>query len=369
MMLCLLELTILTGPYTLTSVNWLDFRNVKEDILQTKGFFHFSFWVMFYFFMVLIEPDDYPTWFILVEKMVDVSFFILIVYINILYLIPQFLQKRNLMAYLISLVGLVLIVFPILTLAYVILYRGNEIYIAHILNNKPFIFLRCLLVGLTSTGWKVTSDWYVFQGEKRELESQNLQSELKFLKSQINPHFFFNTLNNLYALALKKSDLAPEIVLRLSEMMRYMLYESNEKEVSLDKEVKYVMNYIELERLRQSSNFEIDFRMEGEASGQKIAPLMFIPFLENSFKHGLDNQIKRGFVHIKMKLKDNEVELDIENSKPPLLSNSNPNQNKSGGIGLENVKRRLKLLYPNRHVLNINDNPNSYKVFLNIQFS
>jgi len=349
-------------------VNWVDFKHVKEDILQTKGFFHFSFWVMFYFFMVLIDPSSYPTLYILVDKLVDVSFFVLIVYINILFLIPRFLQKKNLLAYLFSLILLVLLVTPILTLAYVILYREDGVYVADILGNKSMIFLRCLLVGLTSTGWKVTSDWLVLQGEKRELESQNLQSELKFLKSQINPHFFFNTLNNLYALTLKKSDLAPEIVLRLSEMMRYMLYESNEKEVSLEKEIKYVMNYIELEKLRQGSNFEINFMLDGSPSGQKIAPLMFIPFLENSFKHGLDAQIKRGYVNIKMLLQEKSVQLDIENSKPPSLITPQKAL-KSGGIGLENVKRRLKLLYPNRHQLQITDNPTSYKVSLNIEFA
>ncbi len=353
----------------ITSVNWIDFKNIKEDVLQTKGFFHFSFWVMFYFFMVLIERGTYPTWFVLVDKLVDVSFFILIVYTNVLFLIPRYLQKENLIAYLLMLIMLVLIVTPILMLCYLILYSSNYDFSTQIIDNRTSIFLRCLLVGLTSTGWKVTSDWYQLQGEKRELESQNLQSELKFLKSQINPHFFFNTLNNLYALTLKKSDLAPEIVLRLSEMMRYMLYDSNEKVVALESEINYVINYIELEKLRQSADFQINFDVEGSVTGQKIAPLMFIPFLENSFKHGLDAQIKRGFVNIKMKLNDASVQLDIENSKPPSLPTHILKPQKSGGIGLENVKRRLKLLYPDRHHLDIVDNPNSYKVLLNIQFT
>lgn len=348
-------------------MNWIDFKHIKEDILQTKGFFHFSFWVMFFFFMVLVDPGAYPTWFVLIDKLVDISFFILIVYANILYLIPTFLQKKNLLAYLLALILLVTLVTPILTLSYVILYQDNQVYVSELLDNKAIIFLRCLLVGLTSTGYKVTSDWLTLQGEKRELQSQNLQSELKFLKSQINPHFFFNTLNNLYALTLKKSDLAPEIVLRLSEMMRYMLYESNEKEVSLEKEINYVMNYIELEKLRQGRNFEINFDLTGEPNGKKIAPLMFIPFLENSFKHGLDNQIKAGYVHINLSLKDKSVELDIENSKPTELVKVSAK--KAGGIGLENVKRRLKLLYPNKHALDIIDKPNSYKVLLNIELA
>ena len=194
-----------------------------------------------------------------------------------------------------------------------------------------------------------------------------MQSELKFLKSQINPHFFFNTLNNLYALTLKKSDLAPEIVLRLSEMMRYMLYESNEKEVSLEKEINYVINYIELEKLRQGERFQINFDIKGAPKQQKIAPLMFIPFLENSFKHGLDSHIKAGYVNAQLTLNEASVSLDIKNSKP---KNVQPiKASKSGGIGLENVKRRLKLLYPNKHNLKINDATDFFHVALEINLT
>ncbi len=249
----------------------------------------------------------------------------------------------------------------------IILYQDNSAFVAELLENRTIIFLRCLLIGLISTGYKVTSDWFMLQNEKRELQSQNLQSELNFLKAQINPHFFFNTLNNLYALTLKKSDLAPEIVLRLSEMMRYMLYESNESEVTLEKEIKYVKNYIELERLRQAAKFKIDFQLTGKLNGQKIAPLMFIPFLENSFKHGLDKQIDSGYVNIRLQLDESMVILDIENSKPlvPALNN----EKTSGGIGLENVKRRLNLLYPNKHNLNIENDSTSFKVLLNIELA
>ncbi len=315
--------------------------------------------------MVLIDKSSYPIWFILVDKLLDISFYILIVYINILYLIPTFLQKHNLLYYFIALFILVLLITPIQTLSIILLYQDNDSIVSQLINDKTAIFLRCLLVGLISTGYKVTTDWLGLQNEKRELESQNLQSELKFLKSQINPHFFFNTLNNLYALTLKKSDLAPEIVLKLSEMMRYMLYESNEKEVSLEKEINYVMNYIELEKLRQGDKFKINFNLNGKVANKKIAPLMFIPFLENSFKHGLDSQINSGYVNIEMNFNENSVELDIENSKPPKVPK--PVGLKSGGIGLENVQRRLRLLYPNKHALNISDESDSYKVNLNIE--
>ncbi len=191
-----------------------------------------------------------------------------------------------------------------------------------------------------------------------------MQSELKFLKSQINPHFLFNTLNNLYALTLKKSDKAPEIVIKLSEMMRYMLYECNEKRVLLSKEVSYIRNYLDLERLRQGPNVEINFDVVGNVADQKIAPLMFIPFLENSFKHGLNSQISKGFVNIKLEVNEQHVDFFIENSKAEKLPTIE--HRRSGGIGLVNVRRRLNLLYPEHYDLDIKDNPTTYAVNLKL---
>lgn len=148
-------------------------------------------------------------------------------------------------------------------------------------------------------------------------------------------------------------------------MMRYMLYECNEKKVPLDKEINYIQNYLELEKLRQGNHVDIRFNLEGDVRNQNIAPLMFIPFLENSFKHGLKNQIQAGFVDINLKVESNQVFANIENSKAQKL----PSQihKRSGGIGLENVKRRLNILYPNKYKLDISETPNTYSVQLKIE--
>jgi len=193
-----------------------------------------------------------------------------------------------------------------------------------------------------------------------------MQTELRFLKSQINPHFLFNTLNNLYALTLKKSDEAPEIVIKLSEMMRYMLYECNEKRVLLSKEIHYIRNYLDLERIRQGKNVNITFTVEGSANNEEIAPLLFIPFLENAFKHGLSNQIDHGFVDIRMHIEKDMVSFFIENTKAPVRPQADPNR-KSGGIGLVNVHRRLNLIYPEKYDLRIDNHPNTYAVELTIE--
>jgi len=267
-----------------------------------------------------------------------------------------------------SLIGMAFLLSPILTSAYLLIYRNFLNEISTTLEFKNTAFIICLFVGLASMLFKVTKDWLILQQERKDLESKRLQSELKFLKSQIDPHFFFNTLNNLYALTLKKSDLAPEIVLRLSEMMRYMLYECNELKVPLVKEINYLKNYIELEKLRQGNNFKINFNVEGDAKEKMIAPLVFIPFLENSFKHGVNNQIKSGFVNVEMQLTDVDVKMEIENSKITTLNDKNQTK-KSGGIGLTNVKRRLKLIYPKKHSIDIIDKSNSFKVRLDIKLT
>jgi LytS/YehU family sensor histidine kinase len=196
--------------------------------------------------------------------------------------------------------------------------------------NQHTIFLLLFTIAGGSTVIKIISDWQRHQRDRKDLETQRMQSEIKFLKSQINPHFLFNTLNSLYALTLKKSDKAPEIVIKLSEMMRYMLYESNERRVPLQKEVNYIQNYLALS-LRQSGHADIQFKVEGQITDQTIAPLIFIPFLENSFKHGLNHQISEGYVHVTMKVLDNKLLLRILNESGSIATAF---RKTSGGIGL-----------------------------------
>jgi len=229
------------------------------------------------------------------------------------------------------------------------------------------IFILTFFVASSSSIYKIINDWFTHQREKVDLQAQTLKSELKYLKSQVNPHFLFNTLNSLYALTLKKSDLAPEIVLRLSEMMRYMLYECNEKVVPLDKEINYIKNYLELEKLRHGDKFEIKFELVGNPTGLRIAPLMFMPFIENSFKHGLNSQIQSGYVHIHMNIENEQAIIKVDNSNPPAMPAMK--SRRSGGVGLVNINRRLKLIYPNQHTLDIDKTPNSFHVQLNINLS
>ena len=296
------------------------------------------------------------------NMMIRVVFYMAIVYFNLLFLFPRYLKQNHFYLYTILLAVSVVLITPIESVIHYYLFYRDE----SLLDINKNIFTGGFFMGFSSTLFKIINDWASHQNEKVDLQRQSLQSELNFLKSQINPHFLFNTLNSLYALTLKKSDKAPEIVLRLSEMMRYMLYECNEPKVPLSKEIKYVNNYLELEKLRHGKKFQIDFNIEGNVNGQMITPLLFIPFLENSFKHGMDLQLSEGYVKINLDVNENKLNLNVENSRSKMV---NKPEKKSGGIGLTNVKRRLKLVYPKKHTLNIKKDENQFKVSLDLDLS
>lgn len=337
--------------------------NLLKRWRKNSRLHHLVFWVFLILISTLLNQSDLPLSREILFEIFNVGFFAVIVYFNKIYIFPKYLQDKKFGIHLIWLLVVALVLTPIKTVA-LFFVTTNPSAKFFFIDNQYLVFLSIFLVGSGSSIYFIMDDWLKGQREKQELANQNLQSELKYLKSQINPHFLFNTLNSLYALTLKKSDLAPEIVLRLSEMMRYMLYECNEKQVVLEKEVNYMTNYLELEKLRHGKKLEINLNVEGDFSRHRVAPLLFIPFIENCFKHGLSNQLSIGFVNIDFSVKEETLEIRIENSKAPAMPASGGK--KSGGIGLANVKRRLDLLYPDLYTLKTEDQPNKYVVHLTL---
>ncbi len=330
-----------------------------------RAVYHSLSWIAFIVIFTILDSllsENISIWYLLLDQVILAVFYALGVYFNILYLIPNYLSKKKYFIYIILLLLTVFIVAPLHMVLRILTLPPN--FENYLIANQGWIFFVTFLFIFGSTILKIISDWLRHQREKKELETQTLQSELRFLKTQINPHFLFNTLNNLYALTLKKSDKAPEIVIKLSEMMRYMLYECNEKWVPLHREVNYLKNYLDLERLRQGKDVEISFDVAGAIANQEIAPLLFIPFIENSFKHGVSNTIDKGFVHISLNVEPDNVFLYIENSKPSVPARFHK---RSGGIGLVNVRRRLDLLYLNKYELTIEDSPKKYSVSLELE--
>jgi len=338
-------------------------RMAIPKILQTRVFYHVAFWIVFVTVFTLFLGSKYGCW----ESFKDVtreSFsYVLVVYINILFLIPHYLLQRKYAQYIFFLLCSLVVMVPVHSaVEYYNFYNVEELKGQVRLERLAFFSLiNISLVLALTTGLKLGMEWFKQQQRNQELERERLQAELKFLKSQINPHFLFNTLNNLYALSLQKSDKAPEMILKLSEMMRYLLYESNAKMVSLANEIRCMENYIELERIRQDGRTKINLEINCAENGKMIAPLLFIPFLKNSFKHGVNSAIEAGWIHIKLDEKEGALFFEVENSKP-IKPIKKGNEN---GIGLQNVKRRLELIYPYKHELTISDAA-SYKTNLKI---
>ena len=332
-------------------------------ILTLRPVYHTLFWVTLYGAMVsfVLESNE-SVQSVLANEFISLCFFAVLVYFNLFYLVPNYLA-RNVLLYLGLVLAASFLVTPIKILVLYIKFSDLPAAQDKLVKSQVFLFLESFLVTLLSTVLRVFTDWWRYQREKQNLQTQTIQSELRFLKSQINPHCLFYTLNNLYALTLKKSDKAPEIVLKLSEIMRYMLYECNEKRVLLSKEIQYIHNYLDLEQLRQTGQADIQFTTEGHISDQLIAPLLFVPFLENSFKHGLNHHVQGGgFVRLNLKVRGEDLEFFIENSKPeraPRLEHP-----RSGGIGLTNVRQRLQILYPDNYTLDVQDEPHRYAVTL-----
>ena len=234
---------------------------------------------------------------------------------------------------------------------------NNEFWtdvISYLIVNGFFIFL--------STVYKFTVDWFFNEKEKNDLEKQSLTAELSFLRSQINPHFLFNSLNNIYSLAYQKSDDTPTAILKLSEIMRYMLYESNDENVLLSKEISYLQSYIDLQKLRLKGEGQIELLVEGNIDKQTIVPLVLISFVENAFKHGVATNPNYP-IKINISVFENNLLFTLSN-----LKNKQANKDKTGGIGMANVKRRLDLTYPGQYKLNIENKVDDYfcELYLNL---
>lgn len=288
----------------------------------------------------------------------------MIFYTNYLFILPRFLDKKKYFWCATVMILLIIVsAFVKCGLAYyyydiVILRYGSKQIIDFWDYYSGAAFVGAFFIVL-STILKFILDWFRNEKVKSNLENEKLIAELAFLKSQINPHFLFNSLNNIYSLAYQKADKTPEAILKLSEIMRYMLHESNVEKVSLSDEIRYLENYIELQKLRFKDNIQINFEVIGDPEGHTITPLILICFVENAFKHGVATDLTVP-IGIKLLLQNGKLFLEVINKKSEL------NKDKTVGIGLSNVKRRLELLYKDQFSLNIEDKLDIYRCELNL---
>ncbi len=321
-------------------------------------------WMIFALILIYTAPRSWTIPHIISWGLANTLIYVISCNINLLILFPRFLKNGSFVIYIASILGICLLASPLQSLINYYFCNLESEPCTDWINDQRFHFISLIILTSLSTLARIPLDWLKVQHEKQTLLTKNIETELTLLKNQINPHFLFNTLNNLYALTLKKSDYAPELILKLSDMLRYMLYECNEEKVPLEKEIHYIKNYLDLEKIRLSQNADIQINIEGNINSVSVAPLMFIPFIENSFKHGLKSSTSSSFIHIIFDTRE-IIYFFICNSKPQIIPGFKKN-NTVGGIGLTNVKKRLELIYPNRHELKINDEPDSYSVELKI---
>ncbi|WP_293304184.1 sensor histidine kinase [Pedobacter sp. UBA5917] len=300
-------------------------------------------------------------------KLIVLFFPICIFYTSFLVLVPKLVRTKKIILYIIALFVLFSLLAPIHKYVYATLLPQkfgwySYVYIDKLnfwLSFQTLLFENYVYI-FFSIAISYVGGYFETQKKQQELEKEQAITELAYLKSQINPHFLFNTLNDIYSLTYQKAEMAPEAVLKLSELLRYMLKESNDRFAPVEKEITYLKNVVELYEIGQKGIAYIDLEINGDYRNREIAPLILINFIENAFKHGTVNDPENP-IKIKLSISETDFDFEVSNQK------NKDYKDKTGGIGLTNVQRRLALIYPDRHKLSIIDENDTFTVHLNIK--
>jgi sensor histidine kinase YesM len=283
----------------------------------------------------------------------------IVAYINLYFLIPRYLFAKKYAHYTGFLFVLVFLTASLIT------WIINDLDLDSIDWSSRFVVTLIALTALAllTSGGKLLVEYLRKMMKFKEIENKQLKDELALLKEQIQPHFLFNTLNNLYGLITQdQNQKAAEITLKLSDLMRYLLESSKTDKVSLKKEIQFLEDYLSLEKIRLSKNTDIRFEVSGIVSDVFVAPLLFIPLVENAFKHGLNTITADSFAHFSLSVQGKDLFIEAKNSLGKSLENS-----PESGTGIANLRKRLQLIYPNNHLLDIQKSNDEYKVVLHIQ--
>jgi two-component system LytT family sensor kinase len=285
-------------------------------------------------------------------------FWLALFYFNAGLLLPRLVYKRKIGSYVLALVGLLCIVVLLDRLFFYLFINARAFSIYHSIEHNfiPFVFTLAVSAAYKAITDKTKADILI-----REKQSENLKTELSFLRSQVSPHFLFNVLNNIVALVRLKSNELEPTVLKLSSLMRYMLYETDEEKVILKSELEYLRNYIDLQQQRFGPDLSLKLDIEVLEDWHTIEPMLLIPFVENAFKHG-NGLLKHPEIEIALSVNSNQLNFKVKNRFEESISA----KDKTAGIGLVNVKRRLELLYPGKHSLSINKKEGWYSIHLNL---
>ena len=339
----------------------LKLKTVLAHLINNKVLQHLLFWLLSFLILlnVLKVSADIHRIDVIYTAVFHVPI-LLIVYINLQVLFPVFLEKGRYFLYTISVLVLIALGsgFYIMLFSHWIDYIFTGYYFIAYYSFWDISLFFIVYVAATSL-LHLARGWFRLQ----EIEREKTITELKVLRSQINPHFLFNSLNSIYSLARKNASQVPGKVVQLSDLMRHIIYESEADFIPLEKEIEMVKNYIELQNLRTTKAEQIQLEVKGNVKNKMVAPMLFLPFVENSFKHGLKSGAKNAYVKILITVMEYDLIFEIENAKgdAPSVADS-----KYKGVGIENVKKRLELIYPERHKLKVFDNDETFKVLLQL---
>ena len=325
---------------------------------------HLLGWALLYGGWYFFRAKDFPSQQLAVQvTAIKVGVLAILTYITNYLLIPRLLYRKKYLLFftiypaMITAMGLLK-----LKIIMALVYPGME----------PFTNMRTrfydniipvFLLVTTGAACRLIKDYLQTQRRLTEIAQEKAQTELKFLKSQVNPHFLFNSLNAIYFLIDKQNTEARKTLLQFSDLLRYQLYDCNADTIAIETEVAYLQDYIRLQKLRKDNNYEVAVNIQSDIKGFEIVPLLLIPFVENAFKHISHHQNNKNFVHVELARNNGSFSFCVENSKENQLQKTLI----PGGIGLNNVKRRLELLYPDKHNLKIDNNEETFKVQLELQ--
>lgn len=334
---------------------------------------HIAAWACFFLLPMVFFPrnDNFPVSNAFVWMFICIDAYLLgFYYLNSQVLIPRFLVNRKWLIYT-ALVIAALLVFTQIPKLFEDAIRADlpprikkigsgrrRSYLPYPFTGTTALFFLVLMV---STSVRLIQEWLASEEKQAEVEREKLNTELYFLKAQINPHFLFNTLNNIYSLAVVKSDATAPAVMKLSSIMRYVISDTKQHWVPLEKEVKFIQDYIALQQVRLTDKVHIQLNIDGNINDHQIAPLIFIPFVENAFKYGISTK-EHSHIDISLQMDATELNFTVDNRIVSIESTAEENT----GIGLKNTRRRLEILYPGKHQLNISNDNQHFHVHLKL---
>ncbi|RAV30884.1 sensor histidine kinase [Sinomicrobium soli] len=337
---------------------------------------HVIFWLIYFSFNTLRWGSYYHDyWYSLKANAIGFPIHMALCYFNIYYLMPKLIYRKKFVLYSF---GILLAIFVMVLVKFFLTYflistnvwpEGPEETTTLSFNYVTQMMLGELYVVSFVTAIKITADWLREHKRAADLEKVQLETELRLLRTQVSPHFFFNTLNNIYSLAIEQSGKTPETILKLSELMRYLLYETKQRRQSLIKEILCLQNYLDLERMRYGDSLKIIMNLSGDLEGKKIPPMLLLSFIENCFKHGANKSIDQIVIEIDFRIEGDFLYFRAANTLPPDTGEETSSR-KPGGIGIKNVRKRLELGYQrNEYELDIRKEKNWYIVLLKIKVS